>query len=358
MTERLESYKYNIPVLAVAGNSGSGKTTLIEKVLPYLIGKGLRVAVIKHDVHGLNVDHPGKDSARLFEAGADVFLQGPDESLQRCHDYQSASLATTILRLSPIYDLVIVEGFKQSPLQKVWLLGDSEEPPVERHNIIGVLDRNIDRAAWLLDYIDDWLPTQWRQTKVFGAILIGGKSTRMGQPKHLIEVNGRAWLEHTIEQLKDVVDEVVIVGAGDIPAHISAMRLPDVPGLYGPLSGILAAMRWAPHAGWLVCACDLPRINSDALRWLLKNRAPGVWGVIPRLSREGVEPLLAYYDWRAGRLFESIATDGRCAPHLIAQHNTVATPRPPANLASAWTNVNSPVDMSSLIRNMPALDFL
>ncbi len=350
MTEGLELHKYNIPVLAVAGNSGSGKTTLIEKVLPELIGKGLRVVVIKHDVHGLNVDHPGKDSARLFEAGADAFLQGPDECLLRSHDGQSASLCTSILRLAPMYDLVVVEGFKQSPLQKIWLLGDGEEPPVERQNIVSVLDRNIDRAAWLLDYIDEWLPTQWQRTQVFGAILIGGKSTRMGQPKHLIKVNGRVWLEDTIEQLKVVVDEVVIVGAGDIPAHISVVRLPDVPGLSGPLSGILAAMRWAPHASWLMCACDLPQLSSDALRWLLNARAPGHWGVLPRLGNEGVEPLLAYYDWRAGRLCEDIAAKGRCAPHLVAQHEKISTPRPPAELTSAWTNVNSPDDLMSAMR--------
>ncbi len=338
-------WKNNIPVLAIDGNSGSGKTTLIEKVLPKLIGKGLRVAVIKHDVHGLNVDHPGKDSARIFEAGADVFLQGPDESFLRNHDCQSTSLSATILRLAPMYDLVVVEGFKQSPLHKVWLLNDGEEPPVERHNIAGVLNRNSDRAAWLLDYIDEWLPRKWRQTPVFAAILIGGKSTRMGQAKHLIEDNGKTWLEHSIEQLKSVVDEVVIVGAGDIPEHISVVRLPDVPGLSGPLSGMLAAMRWAPHACWLMSACDLPQLSTDALRWLLNQRAPGIWGVLPRLGNEGAEPLLAYYDWRARHLFEDIAAKGESAPHLIAQHEKITSPSPPTELTSAWLNINSPEEL-------------
>ncbi len=337
----------NIPVLAVAGNSGSGKTTLIEKLLPELIGRGLRVAVIKHDVHGLNVDHPGKDSDRLFKAGADVFLQGPDEYFLRSHTCRSTSLLTTILRLSAMYDLVIVEGFKQSPLRKLWLLADGEEPPVERQNIIDVLDRNIDRAAWLLDYIDEWLPRQWQQSQVFAAILIGGKSSRMGQPKHLIEINGITWLEHSIDQLKAVVDKIVVVGTGDIPAHISVARLADVPGLSGPLAGILAAMRWAPHASWLICACDLPQLSTNALRWLLNQRAPGLWGVLPRLGNEAIEPLLAYYDWRAGRLFEDIATEGGRAPHLIAQHEKIMTPCPPAELAPAWANINNPEDLNS-----------
>ncbi len=341
MTATVAWTETNVPVLAVAGNSGSGKTTLIEKVLPELIGRRLRVAVIKHDVHGLNVDHPGKDSARLFEAGADVFLQGPDESLIRRHDCQAASLSTTILRLSPMYDLVLVEGFKQSPLRQVWLLGEGEKAPLERPNIVGMLDRNMDRAAWLLDYIDEWLPIKWLQTPVFGAVLIGGKSTRTAQPKHLIEVNGKCLLEHTIDQLKDVVDEVVVVGAGEMPSHLSAARLPDVLDLSGPLSGILAATRWAPHASWLMCGCDLPQLSTDALRWLLNQRTAGVWGVLPYPGKKGVEPLLAYYDWRAGRLFEDIAADGKRAPHLIAQHEKVSTPCPSVALTSAWMNVNS-----------------
>ncbi len=347
MQDTIEWQKNNIPVLAVAGNSGSGKTTLIEKVLPHLVNRGLRVAVIKHDVHGLNVDHPGKDSARLFEAGADVYLSGPDETFLRRHSYQSSSLSTTISQLAPMYDLIMVEGFKQSPLRKVWLLGEGEKPPIEKNNLIHVLERNVDRAAWLLGYIDKWLPRQWHQTQVFGAILIDDKRTDMRQAKYLIEVNGRVWLEHIIEQLKDVVDEIVIIGTGDIASHISAVRLPEVPDLSGPLSGILAAMRWAPYKSWLMCTCDLPHLSTDVLRWLLNARAPGHWGVLPRIGKEAVEPLLAYYDWRAARIFEDIAAQGGCKQSLIAQHEKISTPNPPVELTSAWAKLSIPEDKYS-----------
>ena len=57
-----------LPVLGVCGWSGSGKTTLIEAILPAFRAKGLKIAVIKHDVHGLDIDRPGKDSDRLFRA--------------------------------------------------------------------------------------------------------------------------------------------------------------------------------------------------------------------------------------------------------------------------------------------------
>ncbi|HXT51259.1 MAG TPA: molybdopterin-guanine dinucleotide biosynthesis protein MobB, partial [Thermoanaerobaculia bacterium] len=59
-------------VVGVAGWSGSGKTTLLERVVPALVADGLSVVVVKHDAHGLALDVAGKDSDRLFRAGAEV----------------------------------------------------------------------------------------------------------------------------------------------------------------------------------------------------------------------------------------------------------------------------------------------
>ena len=58
-------------VLAVSGLHNSGKTTLLEKLLPALRSRGLKVGVIKHDGHDFTPDVPGTDSYRLREAGAE-----------------------------------------------------------------------------------------------------------------------------------------------------------------------------------------------------------------------------------------------------------------------------------------------
>ncbi len=109
-----------LPALfAVCGHSGAGKTTLIEAATRRLRRRGLAVAVVKHDVHGVDVDRRGKDSDRLFRSGADVFLHGPNERLARLH---SGGFAELLRR----YDLVLVEGWKRAPLPKVWLLGPGE----------------------------------------------------------------------------------------------------------------------------------------------------------------------------------------------------------------------------------------
>ncbi len=149
-------------VLAICGWSGSGKTALIEAVLPRLIASGLKVAVVKHDVHGVNVDAPGKDSDRLFRAGADVLLAGPGESLVRKHQPGGTDLKTdleTALALLGLrYDVVLVEGGKRLDLPKVWLLGGGEtRPPAGVPGILAALPRTQHRPQRFCSFLEGWL---------------------------------------------------------------------------------------------------------------------------------------------------------------------------------------------------------
>ena len=102
----------DLPAFGICGWSGSGKTSLIERVVPHLCKKGLKVAVLKHTDHEIDVDHPGKDSDRLFRSGADVFLKGSEEGLLRSREAAYASLPASLSSLPPRYDLVLVEGHK------------------------------------------------------------------------------------------------------------------------------------------------------------------------------------------------------------------------------------------------------
>jgi molybdopterin-guanine dinucleotide biosynthesis protein MobB len=61
-----------IPVYSFVAFSNTGKTTLLEKLIPELKCRGLRVATVKHDAHEFDIDREGKDSWRMTRAGADV----------------------------------------------------------------------------------------------------------------------------------------------------------------------------------------------------------------------------------------------------------------------------------------------
>ncbi len=339
----------DLPVFGVCGWSGSGKTTLLEVIVTRLVAKGLRVALVKHDAHGIQVDRPGKDSDRFFNAGADVLLQGPDQGFFRLHgDISSDDLPHTLNQLAGRYDIVLVEGHKSNPLRKLWLLDENETaPPDEVTNIVAVLDRDCDRVAAALAIIEQYLADKWIETPLVGCVLIGGKSRRMGTPKHLLQTGGKTWLSRTVSLLKPLCKSVVISGPGEIPADVpDCIRLADAPGVDGPLSGLLAALRWSPRVSLLAAACDLPDLSSDAIRWLLETRQPGVWATLPHLAGSNrPEPMLAHYDFRSRAILERQAAVGNFRLTDVASEPKVISPEIPEHLASAWKNVNTAADL-------------
>jgi molybdopterin-guanine dinucleotide biosynthesis adapter protein len=108
-------------VIGLAGWSGAGKTTLLTRVIPHLLGEGLRVSVIKHAHHNFDVDVPGKDSWRHREAGAAEVLVSSGKRWALMHELRGASeprLPELLAKMSRV-DLVVVEGYKSEPHRKI-----------------------------------------------------------------------------------------------------------------------------------------------------------------------------------------------------------------------------------------------
>ncbi|MEQ1637604.1 MAG: molybdopterin-guanine dinucleotide biosynthesis protein B [Methylococcales bacterium] len=138
--------KAQVPVIGFAAYSGTGKTTLLTQLIPQLKQQGLRVGLIKHSHHRFDIDHPGKDSFRLREAGAETVIlvsshrraimtefPHPAEPIL---DEQLAALNQSRL------DLILVEGFKQSQFPKIEL-----HRPVLNNPLIYPNDPNVIAVA-------------------------------------------------------------------------------------------------------------------------------------------------------------------------------------------------------------------
>ena len=119
-----------IPVFAIAAYSGTGKTTFLEKLIPELKRQrpGLRIGVVKHDVHGFTVDQEGKDTRRLADAGADLtaILNDTHAAVM---EHRPRSVYEILEGLSEL-DLIFLEGFKKEPFRKILLYRQEAGQPL------------------------------------------------------------------------------------------------------------------------------------------------------------------------------------------------------------------------------------
>ena len=108
-------------VIGLAGWSGAGKTTLLTRVIPHLLGQGLRLSVIKHAHHAFDVDVPGKDSWEHRQSGATEVLVSSAQRWALMHELRGAAepLLPELLAKMAQVDLVVVEGFKRESYHKI-----------------------------------------------------------------------------------------------------------------------------------------------------------------------------------------------------------------------------------------------
>lgn len=191
-----------------------------------------------------------------------------------------------------------------------------------------------------------------------GGILIGGESRRMGQPKHLLEWRSGVLLDHLVAVLRPLVAQVVVVGAGELPpscAELSRLAdapMPDgTPGRGGPLGGVLAMLRFAPDARWMVISCDMPLLCTDALDWLASFWTPETAGVVGIFEDEQggiVQPFPGIFHGRLLPTAERLWREQRRAPKWLADDPDVRRVVVAEKWRAAWRNINTPAEWAAL----------
>ena len=182
---------------------------------------------------------------------------------------------------------------------------------------------------------------------IWGLVLSGGMSKRMGQDKALIEIDGNTQLNKTYTLLQNHLPEVFVSSRADQSTDNERKKYNQIYDLYnniGPLAGILSAMHEHPEVDWLVVACDLMNLDDKTIDYLIENYHPNDNIIAYKSEYNGLpEPLCAIYSASAKSLLdESMNRKVICPRKILINSNAKLLTQPNP---SALENFNTPEDL-------------
>ncbi|MBF2052060.1 MAG: molybdopterin-guanine dinucleotide biosynthesis protein B [Candidatus Sericytochromatia bacterium] len=369
------------PLLAFCGFSGSGKSTLLSKLVQSLSARGSRVGYLKHAGHGFMIDQPGKDTDRLRQSGARTVLihHAAQTAVLHSHaprwgEFESAFADCHVL---------LVEGHKGLPLPKVVLLDQAGDmlralqaeqpsaiealvgpealpsealPPALQH--VPYFQR--DDLAAIEAFVRGYFARQL-QRPLYGLLLAGGYSTRMGRDKALLNYHGQPQLLH-LQALLQAHCEHSFVSCRpqqwqDWSKTLGPESLASLNPLYdrfldfGPFSGLLTALQHQRQADWLVVACDLPRLSAAVLQQLIQAHSSEIVALRSPLAtafssaHDGLpEPLCTLYTPAMYPRLLQFLGQGYTCPRKVLLNSPVQLLPLPAGMTDALDNANHPED--------------
>ncbi|MFD2726331.1 molybdenum cofactor guanylyltransferase [Hyunsoonleella rubra] len=129
---------------------------------------------------------------------------------------------------------------------------------------------------------------------ITGIILAGGKSSRMGSDKGLLKLNEKPFVQYSIDALKPLVSEILIVSDNTDYDVFGLKRIEDEIKDAGPVSGIYSGLEASKTDYNLVLSCDIPMISAEVLK-LLVNAIESTTEIIQAESDGKSMPLIAIY---------------------------------------------------------------
>lgn len=191
---------------------------------------------------------------------------------------------------------------------------------------------------------------------LYGLVLAGGRSSRMGEDKAALRLGGRTQLEHAMALLAPHVARAFVSVRQDQradPLRAGFEQIEDTREDLGPIAGIIAAQERFPESAWLVLACDLPLLDAATLGFLVRARASGRLATAFRSSHDGLpEPLCAVYEPASRAALDAYVARGRNCPRkflLEGDVHLIDEPNP-----RALDNANTPEEYAVAMNTLGA----
>ncbi|MFN8576380.1 MAG: bifunctional molybdenum cofactor guanylyltransferase MobA/molybdopterin-guanine dinucleotide biosynthesis adaptor protein MobB [Candidatus Sericytochromatia bacterium] len=338
---------FNSFEIAFCGYSNSGKTTLISKLIKEL-KNDYKIAYIKHDAHRFDIDHDGKDTNIMYSSGAEtVFI----------NDKEHNAIITkgevdkfNISHIMSKFDFAFVEGYKNSPIPKIVLIDENKEilekiKDNSLENVIAfvggadfspeelnsIFDNNNSKIQYfnrndissIKSFILELFNQKINKIPLYGLLLTGGKSSRMGHDKSKINYHGEPQFKYYYNLLNRYCEKTFLSCRDEQSSEFDLPTITDKFIDIGPMGGILSALTNYKNTAFFVLACDLPYVNDKTVENLISQRNPYKVATSYKNSDGLPEPLCSIYEPKSKlKLFEFLALNYSCPRKVLINSET------------------------------------
>ena len=350
-----ENWLFSPNEVSVVGGSQTAKNALIRRLMEVL-SRDYRV--------GRAVNRDRKDTSRADQFAAAELLEREENGSTYYTDAEPDFAVQGALFES--CDLVVIDGGGYSDVPTIAVLDEPAESARRAS-----MDRVWNVVAWvgprtvfarfpeqphpLFDPSDvegiaaqtlEVLRARALDRPLYGLVLGGGQSARMGRDKAGLEYHGLPQVRYAVKALEAVCDRTFVSIRAERTNDPLFAGIPQIHDTFlgiGPMGGMLSAFHAFPKAAWLVLGCDLPFVSPETLACLTAGRDPLKFATAFARNDDGLpEPLCAIYEPSYRRRLLQFLAGGRTCPRkaLINSRAKILTP----NYDWELDNVNEPAD--------------
>jgi molybdopterin-guanine dinucleotide biosynthesis protein A len=179
----------------------------------------------------------------------------------------------------------------------------------------------------LKEEVLEFVSTFFEVAPLKALVLLGGRSSRMGEEKGLIQYHEKTQAEHLVSLLEEIGLEVFLSVREEQKKNYLFLNRPFITDQIqgaGPLGGIASSMRSFPHTAFLVVACDLPNLQKEQLEFLLKNRNTKAFATCYESPLDGgPEPLCSIYEPKSFSALMKVWVNGKSCPRKMLFNRAV-----------------------------------